>query len=132
MAPQPETLDIELKEGLSLVFPANYPIALREMYVFAAFISAGLDGKSVVCINFLPGVTLEIDTFWRAEDGVQGLGDEWEYVQPSLQVWVEQPKHSVYEVWFLGHSTLGLWRGNAHLPASPTIKIVRKLAWDIG
>ena len=130
MAPQPETLDIELKEGLSLILPANYPIALREMYVFAAFISAGLDGKSVLCINFLPGVTLEIDTLWRVEDGVQELEDEWEYISPSLQAWVEQPKPSLYEVWFLGRSTLGFWRGNAHLPPPPAIKITRKLAWD--
>lgn len=32
-----ETLNLELKEGLSLVFPVNYPIALGEMYVLAAF-----------------------------------------------------------------------------------------------
>lgn len=86
-----ETLNLELKEDLSLVFPANYPIALDEMYVLAAFMSAGHDGKSVVCINFLPGFTLEIDTLWRAEQDVQILEDEWQIFRPSLYEWVEGP-----------------------------------------
>lgn len=132
MTYQSETLNLELKEGLNLVFPANYPIALDEMYVLAAFMSAGLDGKSVLCINFLPGITFEIDTLWRAEQDVQILEDEWQSFQPSLYNWVEESSPRVSGlcgVWFLGHSTLGLWRGTAHLPTPPAVQIVRKLAW---
>ena len=127
-----ETLNLEVKEGLNLVFPASYPIALDEMYVLAAFMSAGLDGKSVLCINFLPGITLEIDTLWRVEDGVQALEDEWQSFQPNLYDWVEKSSPvCLCGVWFLGHSTLGLWNGNAHLPDLPAVKIMRKLAWEI-
>lgn len=128
-----ETLNIELKEGLNLVFPATYPIALDEMYILAAFMSAGLDGKAVVCINFLPGVTLQIDTLLRTEQDVQILEDEWQGFQPSLRDWVEEPGPGINgfnAFWFLGHTTIGLWRGNA--PSDPpAIQIVRKLAWEI-
>lgn len=134
MAFPSKKLYLELKEDLSLVFPVNFPIALDEMYVLAAFMSAGLDGKSVVCINFLPGITLEIDTLWRPEQDLQILEDEWRNFQPSLYDWVEKSSPSISGlcgVWFFGHSTLGLWRGTAHLPALSVIKIMRKLAWDI-
>ena len=123
-----ETLNIELREGLRLVFAADYPLALHEMYVLTVGISSMLDGKSVACVNFLPGVTLDIESRWRVEDGLPELVREWQDFQAFLSDWVDQP--SVACAALLGYSAFELSRSNT-IPRTPppTVEIVRKFAW---
>ena len=120
---------IELHEGSRLIFAATHPIALREMYILAVNISAALDGKLVVCINFLPGATLDIEARWRVADGMDGLAYEWQHFQSFLLDWVDKP--SIASAALLAYTTFELRRGDTYpRRKTPAIEIVRQLAWD--
>ena len=98
------------------------------MYVLAAFMSAGLDGKSVVCVNFLPGITLRIETRWRVEDGLSQLVDEWHQFQAILSDWVDGSSWTCTALH--GYSIFGLSRSDSYSRnPPPAVEIVRKFAW---
>ena len=73
MPNQPSEKFIEIHEGSRFILSADHPMTLRELYIFAVNISGVLKGKLVVCTNFLPGTTLDIETRWRVEDGMGEL-----------------------------------------------------------
>ena len=128
MPNQPSEKFIEIHEGSRFILSADHPMTLRELYIFAVNISGVLKGKLVVCTNFLPGTTLDIETRWRVEDGMGELAHEWQHFQSFLLDWVDKP--SIASAALLPYTTFELWRGKPRRHDTPAIEIVRKLAWD--
>ena len=122
MPNQPSEKFIEIREGDRFFLSADDPMTLRELYIFAVNISGVLKGKLVVCTNFLPGTTLDIETRWRVEDGMGELAHEWQHFQSFLL--------SIASAALLPYTTFELWRGKPRRHDTPAIEIVRKLAWD--
>lgn len=131
MTKHSEAHTVELREGLRLSFAAGYPITPRELYFLTVVASGMLQGKLVVCENFLPGVTLDIETRWRPHDGQRDLEGEWISFQEYLLDWVEESEPGLWSASCLRYTTFVLSRGDAYKRAEkPAIEIVRRLAWD--
>ena len=122
MPNQPSEKFIEIHEGSRFLLSADDPMTLRDLNIFAVNISGVLKGKLVVCTNFLPGTTLDIETRWRVEDGMGELAHEWQHFQSFLL--------SIASAALLAYISFELWRGKPRRHGTPAIEIVQKLAWD--
>jgi hypothetical protein len=82
---------IELSEGLRVIVPAGSLISARDMFLRVVAASGMLGGKLVVCREFLPGLSIEVETNWRIEHGVEELMESWEMARCLIERWTEDP-----------------------------------------
>jgi hypothetical protein len=81
-----EYQNIELKEGLRLIFPSNFSASPHHFFTLMTFASSCLGGKPVFCRSFLPNINLSLQSQQKITNDQE---QEWLIVQTYLNNWVE-------------------------------------------